>query len=106
MAEVNEEILEQCLKVVKKWFYISDILFPVPHNYSNIDVLAFDPLKKRYYDFEVKFRSAYSLTDNDSGTDYMVDQFQDYRDERQAKLREYIGRRRTKKVLVTILHVL
>jgi hypothetical protein len=48
--EVNEEIIEQYLKFVKGWFYISDISFPVPHNYSNIDLLAFDPKTGCYYD--------------------------------------------------------
>lgn len=101
MSEVNEEILEQYLKVVKKWFYIGDIPFTVPHNYSNIDVLAFNPENRRYYDFEVKFRSAYSLTNNSASTDFLVDQFHKYRRERDSKLREYIGRKIPIRVIVT-----
>lgn len=70
MAEVNEEILEQYLKIKKRWFYVGDISFAVPHNYSNIDVLAFDPLGNAFYDCEVKYRSAFSLTNNGRDIDY------------------------------------
>jgi hypothetical protein len=103
VAEVNEEILEQYLKVVKKWFYIGDITFTVPHNYSNIDVLGFDPIAKKYYDFEVKFRSAFSLTNDGEGKgiSYLVDQFEKYKDQREEKIREFIGRSKTIKVVVT-----
>lgn len=101
MAEVNEEILEQYLKVVKKWFYIGDIPFAVPHNYSNIDVLAFDPENNRFYDLEVKFRSAFSLPNNDEGTSFLVDQFHKYHQQRDAKLREFIGRKKAIRVIVT-----
>jgi len=85
VAEVNEEILEQYLKIVKGWFYIGDIPFTVPYNYSNIDVLGYDPTENQYYDFEVKFRSAYSLTNNDKDIEYLVDQFEKYREQREAK---------------------
>lgn len=101
MAEVNEEILEQYLKVVKKWFYIGDIPFTVPHNYSNIDVLGYDPIADQYYDFEVKFRSAFSLTNDGEAIGYLVDQFEKYRTQREEKLREFIGRRKAIKVVVT-----
>lgn len=101
MAEVNEEILEQYLKVVKKWFYIGDIPFVVPYNYSNIDVLGYDPVGNQYYDFEVKFRSAFSLTNDGKGIEYLVDQFQKYRAQREEKLREFIGNRETVKIVVT-----
>ncbi|MFZ2541769.1 MAG: hypothetical protein WAW75_08350 [Gallionella sp.] len=101
MADVNEEILEQYLKVVRKWFYIGDIPFTVPRGYSNIDVLGYDPIKKQYYDFEVKFRSAYSLANNGKSIDYLVGQFDEYRKEREDKLREFIGERETIKVIVT-----
>src|SRR6266581_7025996 len=60
--EVNEEIIEQYLKFVKHWFYISDISFRVPGNFSNIDLLAFDPASGDYYDIEVKYRSVVALT--------------------------------------------
>lgn len=101
MADVNEEILEQYLKVVKKWFHIGDIPFTVPHNYSNIDVLGYDPINNQYYDFEVKFRSAYSLPNNSKSIDYLVGQFNEYREKREDKLREFIGQRETIKVIVT-----
>lgn len=101
MAEVNEEILEQYLKVVKKWFYIGDIPFTVPYNYSNIDVLGYDPVAKVYYDFEVKFRSAFSLTNDGEGIGYLVDQFEKYKTQREEKLREFIGRSKTIKIVVT-----
>ncbi|OCH26514.1 hypothetical protein A6E12_12940 [Aliivibrio fischeri] len=101
MAEVNEEILEQYLKVVKKWFYISDIPFSVPHNYSNIDVLGYDPSNECYYDFEVKFRSAFSLTNDGKSVRYLVDQFEKYRDQREAKIKEFVGDKKVIKVVVT-----
>ena len=106
MAEVNEEILEQYLKVVKKWFYIGDIPFIVPRNYSNIDVLGYDPVKKQYFDFEVKFRSAFSLSDNDTDFEYLVDQFDKYKEQRDAKIKEYIGSVKTTKVVVTTFKML
>ena len=101
MPEVNEEIVEQYLKVVKKWFYISDIPFKVPHNYSNIDLLAFNPLSRKYYDFEVKYRSAFSLTNNGKDIEYLSDQFTKYFSERAKKLSEFIGDRKSTKVIVT-----
>jgi len=101
MAEVNEEILEQYLKVVNKWFYIGDIPFVVPSNYSNIDVLGFDPKNNKYYDFEVKFRSAYSLTNDGKDIYYLVEQFSKYKEQREKKLKEYVGNRKTGKIVVT-----
>ena len=101
MAEVNEEILEQYLKVVKRWFYIGDIPFTVPHNYSNIDVLGYDPIANEHYDFEVKFRSAFSLTNDGEGIGYLVDQFEKFKAQREDKIKEFIGRRKTIKVVVT-----
>lgn len=101
MAEVNEEILEQYLKVKKRWLYVGDISFVVPHNYSNIDVLAFDPLNNIFYDCEVKYRSAYSLTNNGKDIDYLVEQFSKYREAREQKLLEYTHGKPTIKVVVT-----
>jgi hypothetical protein len=101
MSDVNEEILEQYLKVVKQWFYIGDIPFIVPHNYSNVDVLGYDPKNNKYYDFEVKYRSAFSLTNNGKDIYYLVNQFSKHKDSRDKKLREYIGRRKATKVVVT-----
>ena len=101
MAEVNEEILAQYLKVVKKWFVIVDIPFKVPQNYSNIDVLAYDSKFDKYYDFEVKYRSAYSLTNNTESIKWMADQFHEFKRQRDKKITEFIGRRKTIKVLTT-----
>ncbi len=104
VAEVNEEILEQYLKVVKRWFYIGDIPFTVPHNYSNIDVLGYDPITDQYYDFEVKFRSAFSLTNDGEAIRYLVDQFEKYREQREAKLSQLIARPKTIKFVVKKLN--
>lgn len=101
MSEVNEEILEQYLKIVKRWFYVGDISFAVPHNYSNIDVLGYDPTADQYYDFEVKYRSAYSLTNNGKDILYLVNQFSKYKEQRESKLREYVGMNPTIKIVVT-----
>jgi hypothetical protein len=101
MAEVNEEILEQYLKVVKKWFYVVDISFVVPHNYSNIDVLGYDPMNNEFYDFEVKYRSAASLPNNQASIDWMVSQFCEHKEAREKKLKEFTGNKKSIKVLVT-----
>lgn len=106
MAEVNEEILEQYLKVKKHWLYAGDIPFKVKHNYSNIDVLGFDPEADAYYDFEVKYRSAFSLTNDGKSIDYLVDQFDKYRDEREAKLLEFTHGKPTTKIVVTTYKML
>jgi len=92
--EVNERIVEEYLKTVKGWFYISDIPFEVPHNYSNIDILAYDPKKNIYYDIEVKYRSAFKMSRNDiekeDGEFYrLLNQF--LRPEREKKIEEIIG---------------
>ena len=89
MADVNEEILAQYLKVVKKWFYVEDISFQVPRNYSNIDLLAFNPGSRKHYDFEVKYRSAYTLPKKE--IHYLADQFLKYDKQRKAKIEEFIG---------------
>ena len=99
--DVNEEILEQYLKVVKNYFYIGDISFTVPSNYSNIDVLGYSQKDDKYYDFEVKYRSAYSLTNSDEGIEYLIEQFSKYKKEREDKLREFIGEKESIKVIVT-----
>ncbi|KYJ87183.1 hypothetical protein [Sulfurovum riftiae] len=99
--DVNEEILEQYLKVVKNYFYVGDISFTVPSNYSNIDVLGYSQKDKIYYDFEVKYRSAFSLTNNDKGIEYLVEQFSKYKTEREEKIKEFIGSNTSVKVIVT-----
>jgi hypothetical protein len=60
--DVNEQIVEQYLKLVMKWFYMTDISFKVPYNYSNIDLLAYNPLDDKYYDIEVKYRLVFTIS--------------------------------------------
>jgi len=106
MAEVNEEILEQYLKITKRWFTVIDIPFAVPHNYSNIDVLGYDPTTGKYYDFEVKYRSAYSLTNNGKDIFYLVEQFTKFKDLREKALSDFIGTQSTVKIIVTTYKML
>jgi hypothetical protein len=88
--EVNEKIVEEYIKSVKGWFYMTDISFPVPSNYSNIDLLAYDHKNDEYYDLEIKYRSAYHLTLNDERLEQFI--YQMTRPERQEKLEEIIGK--------------
>jgi hypothetical protein len=106
MADVNEEIVEQYLKLVKHWFYIGDISFQVPRNYSNIDILAYDPKRKEYYDLEVKFRSAASVTNCDEDAQWLAEFFQKYKNQREKKIREYTQGRKSIKVLVTTFQMM
>jgi len=105
--EVNEEIIEQYLKFVQGWFYISDISFRVPRNYSNIDLLAFDPKSGNYYDIEVKYRSAFSLPAKSlrggdqslSSVNKLVAQFTSRN--RAKRLSQYTNGKKPRKILVT-----
>ena len=103
--EVNERIVEEYLKTVKGWFYMTDIPFEVPHNYSNIDILAYDAKNNRYYDIEVKYRSAFKISKNDiNKEDGEFSRFlnQLCRTERDDKIKEIIGENREViKVFVT-----
>jgi len=101
MAEVNEEIVAQYLKIIKKWCYVIDIPFRVPRGNSNIDLLAYNPKHRKYYDIEVKFRSAATLTRCKEDIDYLVNQFHQYKEYREKKLQEYTHGRKTIKVIVT-----
>jgi len=108
MADVNEEIVAQYLKLVKKWLYAVDISFVVPQNYSNVDILSFDPASGKYYDIEVKYRSAYTVAATDrtgkdisaSSVQWLVEQFTAW-PERDKVIKQYTGSRSTTKVLVT-----
>jgi hypothetical protein len=108
MADVNEEIVAQYLKLVKKWLYAVDISFIVPQNYSNVDLLAFDPASGTYYDIEVKYRSAFTIPATDrngndisnSSVQWLVEQFTGY-PEREKVIKQYTNNQRTTKVLVT-----
>ena len=108
MADVNEEIVAQYLKLVKRWFYVVDISFVVPQNYSNIDLLAFDPASGKFYDIEVKYRSAYTISarnrkgnnTSDKSVEWLVEEFTGYQ-QRETAIKEFIGNRTSIKVLVT-----
>ena len=63
--DANEEIIREWLHLCKKQFTIDNISFKVfgpkgGSNYSNIDFFAVDN-EGNYYDYEVKWRSIYSL---------------------------------------------
>ena len=108
MAEVNEEIVAQYLSLKKQWFYVIDIPFVVKGNYSNIDVLAYDPKTDSYYDIEVKFRSKYTMAAKTrAGKDisrnsvkWLVDQFTKYPG-RTKKISEFTKGKKAKKLLIT-----
>lgn len=92
--EVNERIVEEYLKTVKGWFYMTDISFKVPFNYSNIDILAYDPIDGKFYDIEVKYRSAYKISKSDLEKEKgefnrFIMQF--LRPEREEKIHKIIG---------------
>ena len=104
--EVNEEIIEQYLKL-NKFFYIHDIKFKVygkkrGMNYSNIDFLAKDQ-KGTLYDIEVKFRSRYRLTkgskDSKKWINNLVNQLK--REERTERIKEYSNKKPIKVVIST-----
>lgn len=109
MADVNEEIVAQYLARVRKWLYVVDVPFKVPKNYSNIDLIAFDPGKGKFYDIEVKYRSAYTMSAKNRGDDdiaaesvkWLVDEFVANRQQREDKLREFTHEADSVKVLVT-----
>ena len=99
--EVNEKIIEEYIKTIKGWFYMTDISFTVPNNYSNIDILAYDHKKNIYYDLEIKYRSAYYMSKtNDDDLDKYINQM--VRQERKSKIEEIVGKKiKPIKVFVT-----
>jgi hypothetical protein len=101
-VEVNEQIIEQYIKL-KNWFYVSDISYKVPGNYSNIDLLAYDPVRRKYYDFEVKYRSAFTVSSTKLGSDKNFKKYikQFTRRERQEAIKKIIGNRTVTKIFVT-----
>jgi hypothetical protein len=109
MADVNEEIVEQYLKIVKQWFYVANIQFKVPSNFSNIDLLAYNPNENKYYDIEVKYRSKYVLAEkNKIGNNIskksiqeFLKQFFEYNKERNKKINEYANAANHEKILIT-----
>ena len=105
--DVNEEIAKEWLHLCKKQFTLDNIPFKVygpkgGSNYSNIDLLAVDS-ENNYYDYEVKWRSVYSLSASDKETpEGFLHQMT--RPERIEKIREIIGERSYKKILITTHH--
>ena len=102
--EVNERIVEEYLKTIKGWFCMTDIPFEVPSNYSNIDILAYDPNDNKYYDIEDKFRSVYQISKNDfekEDGEFHRFLFQFSRTEREQTIEKIIGKRKVTKVFVT-----
>jgi len=102
--DVNEEIVKQWLHLCKNQFTIDDIRFKVRgskggSNYSNIDLFAADT-KGNYYDYEIKWRSVYSIGATDKETiNGLIGQMT--RKERVAKIKEIIGSGSYKKLFIT-----
>ena len=99
--EVNEKIVEEYIKIIKKWFYMTDVSFTVPSNYSNIDILAYDQKNDTYYDMEIKYRSAYYMSkSNEKDLEKYI--YQMIRQEREEIIKELIGKnKKLVKVFVT-----
>ncbi len=102
--EVNEEIIKQWLHICKKQFTLDDVRFKVygpkgGSNYSNIDLLGVDRYGK-YYDYEIKWRSVYSLSATEKEEpDSLINQMT--REERVKKIREIIGNKSYSKIFIT-----
>lgn len=104
MTDVNEEIIKQWLHICKKQFTLDDVRFKVfgskgGSNYSNIDLLAVDA-DGIYYDYEIKWRSVYSLgaTDKET-TEAFLHQL--LRKERVEVIKKIIGNKPYKKRFIT-----
>ena len=102
--DVNEEIIKEWLHLCKGQFTIENITFKVygkkgGSNYSNIDLLAVDK-NGIYYDYEIKWRSVYSLSVTDKETPKaFINQLK--RKERIELIKKLIGKKKYKKVFVT-----
>ena len=102
--DVNEKIVVEWLNLCKNQFVISNIPFKVfgpsgGSNYSNIDILSTDS-KNNFYDYEIKWRSVFGIGSTDNKTIYaLVNQLS--RKERIEKIKEIIGEKSYKKILVT-----
>jgi len=102
--DVNEEIVKEWLHICKNQFTLDSIRFKVygpkgGSNYSDIDILAVDR-DGNYYDYEIKWRSVYSLNATDKETlDAFINQV--IRKERIEKIKEIIGNNPCKHIFVT-----
>lgn len=99
MPDVNEEIVVKWLNLCKKQFTIGNIVFKVPRNYSDIDILAVDS-EGHYYDYEIKWRSAWSIGATDKETIGNLI-YQMKRIERVEKIRRITGEKDYKKIFIT-----
>lgn len=110
MSEVNEQIIVHYLQEVEEMFCMNDISFKVPRNYSNIDILAYDPKKNIYYDIEVKYRSQFSFPDKDKSgkSKKSVELEKAIRQlsmkQRTKKIERIIGKKEVIKVLIVTKH--
>ena len=102
--DVNEIIVEEWLRLCENQFTITNIPFKVfgpkgGSNYSNIDIFAVDR-KGNFYDYEIKWRRIYSLGATDKETvESLIKQLK--RRERVSRIRELIGQKPYKKILIT-----
>lgn len=111
MLEANKEIAAQYITHKRKWLIASDISYPIPGDYSNIDILAFDPKTNRYYDIEIKYRqpSIKSATNQKiestktESIQWIVDEFR-HTPGRLVAICDYIGTNQCTKILITTKH--
>ncbi|MGL4367940.1 MAG: nuclease-related domain-containing protein [Brevinemataceae bacterium] len=101
MAKVNENIVAQYISNIHNWFYIPNILIEVPSGYSDIDLLAYNPKNHIYYDIEVKFRSAYTISNSENGIKELTDNFLKYQSARDSIIYDYTDGAKCIKILVT-----
>ena len=101
--EVIEKIVEEYIKLVQGWFYMSDITFPTANHigYRNIDFLAYDHRNDQYYDLEVKYTSLSKIVKK-----YPRDRddllFQLQRNERKEAIESIVGKsKNVTKIIVT-----
>ncbi len=100
----NEEIVKEWLHICKKQFTLENIRFKINNqkkgsNYSDIDILSVDK-NGNFYDYEIKWRSTYSLGATDKETvDSFIDQI--LKRERIEKIKDIIGNKQCKHIFVT-----
>ena len=94
--DVNEQIVKEWLCLCKKQFAIENVLFKVPRNYSDIDILAMDK-KGDIFDYEIKWRSAWKM--DQEFIDKICSDFD--RPERIKKIEDIIGKSKRNKILIT-----
>jgi hypothetical protein len=98
--DVNEEIIVEWLHLCKQQFTIEDIKFKVPHNYSDIDILAVDK-NGNYYDYEIKWRSAYSVGKKSEKEEINEFIYSLLRKERIKRINEIIGNKPVNHIIIS-----